>query len=350
MKKVLGLLIIGAAVVVAGAAFIYQNKMSYELSKDMEFTVGEGEGFYAVIRKVRAQEPKISFKAARVYLKLNKLENSLKLGDYSFKKGSSLEEVIQDFAAGRVVKYKVIIPEGYNLFEIATLLKDKEIVSSKKEFLEIARSGKIATAELGYPVKSFEGYLYPATYEFSKRTKAMLVIKSLVEVYKNNLSLLMKEVTLPKGFSEHDLVTLASVVEKETGASHERPLIASVFWNRLRKKMRLQSDPTTIYGQWVKTGERLFNIRKRHLLEKNDYNTYTTRALPVGPISNPGYEALKAVCNPAKSDYLYFVSKNDGTHYFSKTYKEHSAAVRKFQMSRKARKGKSWRDLKKKAS
>ncbi|MGH1467441.1 MAG: endolytic transglycosylase MltG [Bdellovibrionales bacterium] len=347
MKKILGALIVVVALVVAGATFIYQSKMSYRISQDMTFTVAEGEGFYAVIRKVRAKEPKISFKAARVYLKLNKLENSLKLGDYAFKQGASLEEIIQDFAVGRVVKYKVIIPEGYNLFEIATLLKDKEIVSSRDEFLKIARSEKIATEELGYAVKSFEGYLYPATYEFSKRTKAMLVIKSLVEVYKNNFSLLMKEVSLPKGFSEHELVILASVVEKETGASHERPLIASVFWNRLRKRMRLQSDPTTIYGQWVKTGERLFNIRKRHLLEKSDYNTYTTRALPVGPISNPGYEALKAVCEPAKSDYLYFVSKNDGTHYFSKTYKEHSAAVRRFQMSRKARQGKSWRDLKK---
>lgn len=348
MKKIFRALVFVAVLASAGAAYFYTSGINHKITTDMDVTISEGEGFYVALQKVREQDPGISFKVARLYLKFNDLGKSLKTGEYSFEKGSTLKNLIKDFSIGNVVKYKVVIPEGYNLFEIAALLKDKEIILSKEKFLKVVRSEAKAYEYLGYKAKSLEGYLYPATYEFSKKTKIELVVKALVETHKNNLDLLLSKVKIPKGFTPHQLVTLASVVEKETGAAHERPLIASVFWNRLKKGMRLQSDPTTIYGQWVKTGERLFNIRKRHLLEKNVYNTYTTKALPIGPISNPGYEALKAVCEPSQSKYLYFVSKNDGTHYFSKTYKEHAAAVRKFQMSRKARAGKSWRDLKKK--
>ncbi len=348
MRKVINTSIFLLVLTSLGAFGFYSIKINHKLSTDMKITVSEGEGFYAVLRKVREQDSGVSFRVARLYLKFKGLEKSLKLGDYSFSKGDSLKSLISDFSKGNVVKYKVIIPEGYNLFEIANLLEETGIVPIKENFLKIVRSSAQAKKYLGYEARSLEGYLYPATYEFSKRTKAALVVRALVEANKNNLDVLLEKVEMPKGFTRHQLVTLASVVEKETGAAHERPMIASVFLNRLKKGMRLQSDPTTIYGQWLKTGERLFNIRKRHLLEKNEHNTYAIRALPAGPISNPGYEALKAVCEPVKTKYLYFVSKNDGTHYFSKTYKEHATAVRRFQMSRKARAGKSWRDLDKK--
>ena len=140
----------------------------------------------------------------------------------------------------------------------------------------------------------------------------------------------------------HDLITLASIIEKETGASFERPTISGVFHNRLKKRMRLQSDPTTIYGIYEKfTG----NLRKKHLLQKTPYNTYKIFGLPLGPISNPGLESLKAAITPKKHNYLYFVSKNDGTHKFSRNYKDHLKAVTAFQKNRAARKGKSWRDL-----
>ena len=145
--------------------------------------------------------------------------------------------------------------------------------------------------------------------------------------------------------SRHDIVTLASVIEKETGAPQERGIISSVFHNRLNKGMRLQSDPTIIYGYWVVSGEPLKNIRKKDILNPTPYNTYTIRALPVGPIANPGREAIKAAMFPEQSEHLYFVSKNDGTHIFTSTYKDHQKAVRDFQLNRKAREGKSWRDL-----
>jgi len=145
--------------------------------------------------------------------------------------------------------------------------------------------------------------------------------------------------------NQHELVILASIVEKETGAAFERPLIASVFLNRLRKRMRLQTDPTIIYGIWLEKGSWDGNIRRRDLQEKAPYNTYQISGLPPGPIANPGLNALKAVMNPEPSDYLYFVSKNNGTHIFSKDYADHNRAVRETQLNKSARQGGSWRDL-----
>src|SRR5262249_27482550 len=146
--------------------------------------------------------------------------------------------------------------------------------------------------------------------------------------------------TLPR----HEMVTLASVVEKETGAPEERPMIASVFFNRLNKGMKLQSDPTIIYGIWVDTGVYKQNITKDDIERPTRYNTYTVAKLPFGPISNPGREALAAVMKPAKSEYFFFVSRNDGTHIFTRTYEDHSKAVKEFQLDPTARANKSWRD------
>jgi UPF0755 protein len=133
------------------------------------------------------------------------------------------------------------------------------------------------------------------------------------------------------------------MVEKETGAKAERPAIAGVFTNRLKKRMRLESDPTTIYGIWERyTG----NIKKSDLLEVTPYNTYKIPALPLGPISNPSLAAIEAVLNPESHEFLFFVSKNDGTHIFTKNYGDHRNAVDNFQKNSKAREGKSWRNLK----
>lgn len=348
MKKAIVGLLVCVLVGCFGFSLIYNNALNHSLSENIEIEIGSGEGFNNALSKLKREDDGVSLEFSKLYLKMNGLSKALKSGEYSFSKGQTLKEVISDFVQGNVVKYKVVIPEGYNVFEIADVLVDKEIVNSKENFLKLCASKKLVTRLLGFDAPNLEGFLYPATYEFSKKTNPELVIKTLVDAHKNNYAKLMSKFNLPEGFTHYKLVTLASVVEKETGAAKERPLIASVFHNRLKKRMRLQSDPTTIYGQWVKTGERLFNIRKKHLLEKNAYNTYAVKALPLGPISNPGFEAMKAVCAPAQSEYLYFVSKNDGTHYFSKTYKEHGAAVKKFQMSKSARAGKSWRDLKKK--
>jgi len=347
-KNIVSFVVLVFVVSICSLFFIYKSGLGYRLQTEVNFEVTSGETFNGVIQKLSKIESDLPVAITKFHIKLEGLGKSLKRGEYSFKKGESLESVLKALSEGRVVEYKVVIPEGYNLYEISDLLVKHKIIKSKQSFLDVALSSKAAQEFMNFKAPSLEGYLYPATYKFSKNTAPYSIAKKLTTAHKEAFAKLLSRVgKLPEGFDHHKLVTLASVVEKETGASSERPVIASVFLNRLKKGMRLQSDPTTIYGEWIKTGERLFNIRKKHLLSLNDYNTYKIKALPVGPISNPGYEAMLAVCEPKPGDYYYFVSKNDGTHYFSKTYSEHARAVRRFQMSRKARAGKSWRNMKK---
>jgi UPF0755 protein len=189
---------------------------------------------------------------------------------------------------------------------------------------------------------TLEGYLYPDTYFFNKTISPEDMTRQMVRKFFSVWSKEFDTRATQLGMTRHQVVTLASIVEKETGAPNERPMISSVFHNRLKKHMRLQSDPTTIYGIWKRYKG---NIHKRDLLESTPYNTYTVAALPVGPISNPGVEAIRAALHPAESPYLFFVSHNDGTHEFTKTFGEHTAAVKRFQLDPKAREGKSWRDL-----
>lgn len=343
---VLGSLALVASLVIALPVF-YKAKLGYALREAVDIEVQAGTGFHNILNHLNKKEPKFSKFVAKIYLKLTNKENQLKFGEYHFEKGQTLEEVLNDLASGKVVTYKLTIPEGYNIFEIADLLEASEIKISKKDFLELVTNKNFIKEQLGFEASSLEGYLYPSTYDFSKQTNAYAFTKHLVQTSLEKYNHLLSQFSLPEGLDKNEVVILASVVEKETGAPEERKIIASVFLNRLKKRMRLQSDPTTIYGEWLESGERLFNIKKSHLLRNNPYNTYKIARLPEGPISNPGEKALAAVLNPEETDFLYFVSKNDGRHYFSKTYKEHLNAVRKFQMKKSAREGKSWRDLKK---
>lgn len=266
---------------------------------------------------------------------------SFRSGKFLIKSKSTMLEVINELTEGTPIATKVTVPEGKNLFQIAEILESKKIVNAN-EFIKLAKDPKVA-ASLNIPFETVEGFLYPETYQLDKNMNSLEVIKTMVRVF-NQKTENLDFSTNPAGLTKEECITLASVVEKETGAGHERPIIAGVFFNRLKKRMRLQSDPTTIYGIWESFNG---NLRKRHLLEKTPYNTYKIPALPKGPISNPGLDSIKAVLNPESHSFLYFVSQNDGTHVFSKTYKEHKEAVNQFQKNYKARQGKSWRNLNK---
>jgi UPF0755 protein len=250
-------------------------------------------------------------------------------------------DVIKELTEGTPITTKVTIPEGKNLYQIAEILEAKKIVSAD-EFIKVAKDPTTASS-LNIPFETVEGYLYPETYQFNQKMKPLEVIKTMVRVFNQKTKDLDFSIN-PRNLTKAQCIVLASVVEKETGAGHERPIIAGVFFNRLKKRMRLQSDPTTIYGIWESFNG---NLKKKHLLEKTPYNTYKIGGLPKGPISNPGLASIKAVLNPESHSYLYFVSQNDGTHVFSKTYVEHKEAVNQFQKNYKARQGKSWRNLNK---
>lgn len=278
-----------------------------------------------------------------------------KLGEYALHPGMSNREIVHVLSSGKSILHKLFVPEGYNKFQIAQQLENKKLGSQKRflaliESPDFIRSMALPTLE-GAPLPvSLEGYLYPDTYLINRGLKEEKIIQQMVQrfkkVYLELAPKIARNAYLEKyNLNPHEMIILASIVEKETGAGFERPMIASVFYNRFAKKMRLESDPTTIYGMWNR--DRFFkgNIRRKDLREKTPYNTYAIKGLPLGPIANPGRNAIEAVLSPSSSDYLFFVSKNDGTHVFTKNYKEHSKAVKMLQKNPKMRHKKSWRNL-----
>ncbi len=253
----------------------------------------------------------------------------LQAGDYLFEKELTPAQVLDLLAKGVVVLYKVQIIEGWTLNQIGHYLSTLPFIQDPgfvPEFLRLAHDRDfIDSLELHAP--SLEGYLLPDTYSFSLGSRPKEYLETFVGAFKNYYQELLKETETLPVFSEHETSTLASLIEKETGRDEERGLIASVFYNRLKKKMPLASDPTVIYGLKNFSG----NLTKQDLARSHPYNTYLHTGLPPGPICNPGRASLLAALKPTQTDYLYFVSKNDGTHHFSKTVEEHAAAVQRFQ-------------------
>jgi UPF0755 protein len=257
---------------------------------------------------------------------------NIKAGEYLLSPSMSPVKVFGILIKGVGITYAVTIPEGFNRKQIARLLSDQGITDAKS-FLRFSGDPDLAR-KYSISGQSLEGYLYPDTYRFRHETDARKVIDVMVRRFWKILA--PYEEDLKKNpLSLEQVVILASIVEKETGKAGERPKIASVFLNRLRKKMRLESDPTVIYGLPSFSG----NLTKEDLERPTRYNTYVIRGLPPGPIANPGIASIKAVLFPARSRYLYFVSKNDGTHHFSATLEEHNRAVLRYQKKRHTSKG-----------
>jgi len=263
-----------------------------------------------------------------LYARIKGYDKKIKAGEYQVKPSNSPREILEIMVSGKVRLNKITIPEGYNLVQIAHMMPGAGL-GSTGEFLAVTKN-KVLAEEQKIPGDSFEGYLFPDTYHFPKGVSPEKIIQTMVrrfqEVFKPAWEVRARE----RKMTVHQVVTLASIIEKETGAPSERPIISSVFHNRLQKNMRLASDPTVIYGIEDFDG----NLTRKDLKTLTPYNTYKIKGLPPGPIANPGAKAIEAALYPADTDYLFFVSKRDGTHYFSKTYQEHEKAVRKYQLRR----------------
>jgi UPF0755 protein len=283
-----------------------------------------------------------------LYARLKGMRSHLRVGEYELSPDMLPGEVLAVITSGKSRTKPFVVPEGYNIFEISDLY-EKQGFGRAQDFMALAVDKAFVKSLLGEEHESLEGYLFPETYMLTKFMTAKDVITAMVRRYQSVYSELTSQNSL-KNWTPHQILTLASIIEKETGAPQERKIISSVFHNRLIKKMKLQTDPTIIYGIAINTGKVPDNIHKGDLLKPTKYNTYVISGLPPGPISNPGRESLIAAMNPDTSEFLYFVSQNNGTHIFSKTYEDHNKAVRKFQLDPKAREGKSWRDLKKSAA
>jgi UPF0755 protein len=252
-------------------------------------------------------------------------DRKIQPGEYEINGAMPPADILSKLLTGRVLLHAVTIPEGYTINQIADVF-DEQGIASRGEFLRMA-SDKSFINSLGISAETVEGYMFPDTYRFARATPAKEVIRTMVDqlgrVVTEEWQTRAKEMNL----TVHQVLTLASVIEKETGARDERPHISSVFHNRLKKRIPLQSDPTVIYGLTNFDG----NLRKKDLSHPSRYNTYRWAGLPPGPIANPGADSIRAALYPASSKYLYFVSRNDGTHHFSATLMEHNRAVEKYQ-------------------
>lgn len=331
--------------------FFYCSRPADPEGEPVVIQIPKGQGLGSVIQTLTREgiiHHPFRFELAT---RLLRYEKKIRAGQYRLSPSMPPFCILDTLIRGRVIRLKVSIPEGKNIKEISLIMENAGIAGAQS-FYRLATRKDVAE-KFGIPADTLEGYLFPETYYVQKGRDAMSVILQMVEGFRAVFKEEWKARAKKMGFSVHEIVTLASVIEKETGAKEERRLISSVFHNRLRKGMRLQSDPTVIYGilqtQYQRDGKKSApenpdhqkhapyagNLTKEHLKTPTPYNTYTRAGLPPGPIASPGKDALYAALFPEDTDYLYFVSRNDGTHHFSRNLKAHNRAVNQYQRRRK---------------
>ena len=314
-----GLALFVFALLALSAWFYFLDSFSTE-TKIVD--IPRGLGLSAIAEKLEGEG--VIRKAEILFLSafLSGTHRNLKYGEYVFSAGEAPYAVHRKLRRGEVSLRKVTFPEGITLVQMAGILDASQIVS-REEFLALAENGEYSTKKLGADVSSLEGFLFPDTYFFARGCSAEKVIETMLERFREAC------VTLGIASEQPDIkeiVTVASLVEKETAFPPERPLVSAVIRNRLRKGMKLEFDPTVIYA----LGEKFDgNIRKKDLSFPSPYNTYVVSGLPPGPIAAPGLDSIRAALEPADVDYLYFVSNGDGVHIFSSTYGDHQNAVKR---------------------
>jgi UPF0755 protein len=244
----------------------------------------------------------------------------LQAGEYRFSDDMTPDMILKKIVSGEVDYLKFTLPEGYSMYQAAELLEQQGYFRGDA-FLKKCRD-RALLARLGLKEVSAEGYLYPATYNLSRGGNEELLLEQMIGQFDKAYAGIQGGGSAG-GFSRHEIITMASIIEKEAVSSDEKPLISSVFHNRLRIGMPLQSDPTAVYGVRAFSGK----VSKADIQRPSPYNTYLNKGLPPGPIGNPGSDAVQAAINPAKTDFLYFVARQDGTHQFSRNLAEHNRAV-----------------------
>ena len=291
---------------------------------DQVITIREGMSLKEVAGTLKSKGIIINKDLFILWTRLLGNSRKIKAGEYLLNSGMTPARIIEILTKGIIITYTVTVPEGFSIEQIGNIL-DESGLADKNSFISLAHEPGVIK-KYGISGPSLEGFLYPDTYEFGKGLPPLLIIDVMVKRFREIIGPYMKRIE-ELGMKVEEVITLASIVEKEAGNAEEMPLIASVFLNRLKKGMRMESDPTVIYGMNNFMG----NLTRKDLLESTPYNTYVIRGLPPGPISNPGLASIKAVLYPVETDYLYFVSKNDGTHYFSVSIEEHNRAVWTYQ-------------------
>ncbi len=310
------------------AGFLLSHIFLPALQKNQEpvdVRIEQGDSVATVVRKLHEQKVISNERLFALWARLTGVEKKIHWGLYRFDASLSPREVLARMVLGKGVFQSVTIPEGLTVKEIADLLGKMEIADGEK-FLAAAKNPE-TLGMFGIQEKGIEGYLFPDTYHFTPGTPEKDVVTAMAERFRKITEPLLDQYSQALGMTPHEILTLASIIEKETGVEAERPLVSAVFHNRLRLHMPLQSDPTVIYGLEDFNG----NLTRKDLQQPTPYNTYRITALPPGPICNPSLSSIKAALHPAEVPYLYFVSKNDGTHLFSESLEAHRQAVKTYQ-------------------
>jgi UPF0755 protein len=326
----LGTILVFAILLTAGGAYFFWRALTSPYKGFTEPTrlvqVRKGLRTSTILRHLQSEGVIRDEYVPLIYIKLARYGESIKAGIYEFSKPESAADVIEKLIRGDVVLKSVTVREGLDRFAVANLFVT--------DHLGTAAEWKAATgnAELIRDVDpqatSLEGYLFPDTYKFSPGTPAHTIVEAMVANFRKHFASEMAYITT--GLNAHQTVTLASIVETEAKLPQERPLVASVYVNRYRQHMLLGADPTVIYalklaGRWDG------NVHKADLQIDSPYNTYRMPGFPPGPIANPGLASLRAAAAPAKTDYLYFVARHDGSHAFSTNIAEHNRNVEFYQ-------------------
>lgn len=336
MKKLLLSLLVVVVLVAGGAAafvFFMLNRIQEpykgfsEPEKFVDIPSGTGA---AEIRRRLVEAGIVSDEFAfRAALMWTGQSRALKAGEYRFDRPMSVVNVIEKLARGDVYGHPITFPEGLTIREMAAIVESHGF-GTADEFIKATRDGALVN-DLDPAAKDLEGYLFPETYTLPRGTPVTKLVSLMVERFRDTYMTLEAKRSGEVNLSTRQIVTLASLVEKETGKPEERPLVAAVYWNRLNMNMAMQADPTVVYAL-VKAGTYDGNIRKGDLSFDSPYNTYKYPGLPPGPIASPGRASLEAALAPADVEYLYFVSRNDGSHAFAETLAQHNANVQQYQV------------------
>ncbi|MBI3794548.1 MAG: endolytic transglycosylase MltG [Nitrospinae bacterium] len=317
--------------VFAGMVFVLRGLTEPASPKSLMVTVEIKNGMStskiaALLKEKGAIRSSLAFV---ILTKLGAKSDKLKAGDYEIDSGNDAQTILARIVEGKSVLRMVTIPEGLTLAQIARLLSAKGICDESLFIKAASRSDLLVP--YGIPGRNAEGYLMPETYGFRRDVSADEIVGKMVALFFSKTRSLVEKFSGASNLSLHQILTLASIIQKEAASYNEMPLVSAVFHNRLRIGMPLQADPTVIYANPEYDGA----IHKKDLSIDSPYNTYKHRGLPPGPIANPGLEAISAAYSPAQAEFLYFVAMGGGKgHYFSSTLDEHNRAVRKFILNR----------------
>jgi UPF0755 protein len=314
-----------AAGTVAGLGLLFAWRALHEAPRvagepvPVVFRVEPGEGFAAIAHRLEAKGLAVSARRLRILARLTRSDREIRAGTYLIPIGTAPDVLLDDLVAGRVRLHRLTVPEGWRVAQIAREAED--VLGIPAEDFLAAAADSVRRSGVGCPTETLEGYLFPDTYYFPDGITGADVVDAMLHRFEEVWATLPEE--LPEGMDRHGAVTLASIVEAETGLDEEKPRVAAVYLNRLRIGWKLQADPTVRYGIGLFTGRLYY----KHLDIASPYNTYANEGLPPGAIGAPGRAALRSVFEPLDPcDDLFFVASGGGGHVFSRTVEEHSLA------------------------